>query len=87
MFGFERRRGRRGEERRGVAVVEGPLSGKEWRGRKMGAKEELEWWWWSQCVRGEGREKKEGREGRREQGIDGEGESIDRRERGPTEVG
>lgn len=53
-----------GKEREGgVAAVEGPLSGKEWRGRKMGAKDELEWW--SQCV-GEGRqvgfrEKKEGR--------------------------
>ena len=67
-----------------MAVVEGPLSGKEWRGRKMGAKEELEWR--SRCV-GEGeqvglREKERGGEGGREEGIDGEGESIDRRERG-----
>ena len=50
----------------------------------MGAKEELEWR--SRCV-GEGeqvglREKERGGEGGREEGIDGEGESIDRRERG-----
>ncbi len=67
-----------------MAAVEGPLSGKEWQGRKMGAKEELEWR--SQCVCvGEGRrvgfrEKKAGGR-RRDERIDGEGESIDRRER------
>lgn len=70
----------------GAAAAEGPLSGKEWRGRKMGAKEELEWR--RQCV-GEGRregyreKKEEGRGGGGEdERIDGERESIDRRERG-----
>lgn len=29
---------RRGRRERGLAAVEGPLSGKEWRGEKMGAK-------------------------------------------------
>lgn len=71
-----------------MAAVERPLSGKEWRGRKMGAKEELEWR--SQCV-GEGRqvgfrEKKDGggciREGRL---IKREKVLIE--ERGATEVG
>lgn len=61
-----------------MAAAEGLLSGKDWQGRKMGAKEEQEW---LECL-GEGRqvgfrEKKGGR-----RGIDGERKSIDRRERG-----
>lgn len=76
MFGFKKRRGSR--EEGVVAAADVLLSGKDWQGRKMVAKEEQEW---LECL-GEGRqvgfrEKKGGR-----RWIDGERESIDRREWG-----
>lgn len=74
-----------------MAAVEGPLSGKEWRGRKMGAKEELEWR--SLCVWGKvGKWDLEKRKGGGEGGLVRmrglmEREKVLIEESGTTEVG